>query len=58
MLSSNKIPTTEEILSEIESVTFYIEWLEGLLKLNEKGREQAIIHTLGLTQLEKYTKKE
>lgn len=58
MVSINKIPTDEEILSEIESLTSYTKWLKGLLKLNEEGRELAIIHLLGISQLEKYTKKE
>lgn len=58
MLEINKIPTDEEILSEIQKLTLCVKWLKGLLKLNEEGRELAIIHLLGISQLEKYTKKE
>ncbi len=58
MVKINEIPTNEAILSEIESLTSYINWLKNLLKLNEEGRELAIIHVLGISQLEKYTKKE
>lgn len=58
MIKKNSIPTNAEIIEEIKTIDFYKQFLENLLKLNDKGKELAIIYMLGIFQLEKYRKKE
>lgn len=58
MLKAEEIPTNEQIQEEIDSCRRYIQWLEGLQKLNEKGKEVAIVYLIGLSQLKKYKKED
>lgn len=50
------IPTDAEIKEMIKETEKQLEILKNLLKLNEKGREEAIIYMCGLTHLKKYRK--
>lgn len=51
-----EIPTDAEIKEMIKETEMQLEILKGLLKLNEKGREEAVIYICGLTHLKKYWK--
>jgi hypothetical protein len=51
-----KIPTDVEIKEMIKETEKELEILKNLLKLNEKGREEAVIYICGLTHLKKYRK--
>lgn len=57
MIKKNTIPTNAEIIEEIKTIDSYKQFLESLLKLNDKGKELAMIYLLGISQLEKYRKK-
>ena len=54
----SRLPTDEEITKEIEGLELTLKFLKNLLKLNDAGREQALIYMFGLTHFEKYVKKE
>ena len=58
MIKKNTIPTNAEIIEEIKTIDSYKQFLENLLKLNDEGKELAMIYLLGISQLEKYRKKE
>lgn len=47
------INTTEH---KIEGLKMELQFYKNLLKLNQKGREEALIYMLGLTQIEKYVR--
>ena len=51
-----EVPTDAEIKEMIKETEMQLEILKGLLKLNEKGREEAVIYICGLTHLKKYRK--
>lgn len=53
----SRLPTDEEITKEIEGLELTLKFLKNLLKLNDAGREQALIYMFGLTHFEKYVKK-
>ena len=48
----SRLPTDEEI----EGLELTLKFLKNLLKLNDAGREQALIYMFGLTLFEKYEK--
>ena len=52
----NDIQSDEEIKEKIEELESAIQFLQGLLKLNRAGREQAMIYMLGMAHLKKYRK--
>lgn len=52
----SRLPTDEEIIKEIEGLELTLKFLKNLLKLNDAGREQALIYMFGLTHFEKYVK--
>lgn len=54
----SRLPTDEEITKEIEGLELTLKFLKNLLKLNDAGREQALIYMFGLTHFEKYVEKE
>ncbi len=43
---------------KIEGLMTELRFYKNLLKLNQKGREEALIYMFGLTQLEKYTRQQ
>ena len=51
-----EIPTDAEIKEMIKETEKQLELLKGLLKLNEKGQEEAVIYICGLTHLKKFRK--
>lgn len=41
---------------KIEGLMMQLQFYKNLLKLNQEGREEALIYMFGLTHLEKYTR--
>jgi len=56
-LGTVEIPTDSEIKESIQELELQLDILKDLLKLNEKGREEAVIYICGLAHLKKYRKK-
>ncbi len=52
----SRVPTDDELKEAIEETERTLEFLKNLLKLNDAGREQALIYMFGLTHFEKYLK--
>lgn len=52
----SRAPTDDELKEAIEETQMTLEFLKNLLKLNDTGREQALIYMFGLTHFEKYRK--
>ncbi len=52
----SRVPTDDELKEAIEETQMTLEFLKNLLKLNDAGREQALIYMFGLTHFEKYLK--
>lgn len=52
----SRVPTDDELKEAIEETEWTLEFLKNLLKLNDAGREQALIYMFGLTHFEKYLK--
>ena len=52
----SRVPTDDELKDAIEETERTLEFLKNLLKLNDAGREQALIYMFGLTHFEKYLK--
>ena len=52
----SRVPTDDELKEAIEETERTLEFLKNLLKLNDAGREQALIYIFGLTHFEKYLK--
>lgn len=52
----NRVPTDDELKEAIAEKEREIKFLQNLLKLNDAGREQALIYMFGLTHFEKYRK--
>lgn len=52
----SRVPTDEELKEMIAETERTLEFLKNLLKLNDAGREQALIYMFGLTHFEKYLK--
>ena len=45
----SRVPTDDELKEAIEETQMTLEFLKNLLKLNDAGREQALIYMFGLT---------
>lgn len=56
MSKTIEIPTDNQIKDVIKSLRLDLDFFESLLKLNDKGREEALIYMYGLTHLKKYRK--
>ena len=52
----SRVPTDAELKEAIEETERTLEFLKNLLKLNDAGREQALIYMFGVTHFEKYLK--
>ena len=52
----SRVPTDDELKEAIEETQMTLEFLKNLLKLNDAGREQALIYMFGVTHFEKYLK--
>lgn len=52
----SRVPTDDELKEAIEETQMTLEFLKNLLKLNDAGREQALIYMFGLMHFEKYLK--
>lgn len=57
MKTISRVPTDDELKEWIEELEFEIEFLKNLLKMNDVGREEALIYMFGLLHFEKYRKK-
>lgn len=57
MKTISRVPTDDELKERIEELEFEIEFLKNLLKMNDVGREEALIYMFGLLHFEKYRKK-
>lgn len=56
MSFKSNIPSDEEIQARIEALELEIEWLKGLLRLNELGRAEALLELAKMLMQPKYTK--
>ena len=56
MKTISRVPTDDELKEWIEELEFEIEFLKNLLKMNDVGREEALIYMFGLLHFEKYRK--
>lgn len=52
----NRVPTDSELKEAIAEKEQEIKFLKNLLKLNDAGREQALVYMFGLTHFAKYRK--
>lgn len=50
----DRIPTDGEIIDIINSIKMELKFFENLLKLNEKGRKEALIYMCGLLHFQEY----
>ena len=52
----SRVPTDSELKEAIKEKERELKFLKNILKLNDAGREQALIYMFGLTHFEKYLK--
>ena len=52
----SRVPTDAELKEAIAEKEWELKFLQNLLKLNDTGREQALIYMFGLTHFEKNLK--
>lgn len=50
------IPTDEELNETIKNLKFYLEFMEEMLKLNDRGRKEIIIYMFGLLTFDEFRK--
>ena len=48
------IPTDEELKEGIEDLKLQLQILENMLKLNDAGREKAVIYMVGLLSFDEF----
>ena len=52
----SRVPSHAELQEAIAEKEWELKFLQNLLKLNDAGREQALIYMFGVTHFEKYLK--